>query len=75
MVIVATSPAGLSLAGATAATPGVAAKQAQAQHVLAQIQQIDGSIETQPWGERMFYAKDPFGSCTIRHLYQRKHLK
>ena len=23
---------------------------------------IDGRIETMPWGERMFYARDPFGS-------------
>jgi predicted enzyme related to lactoylglutathione lyase len=23
---------------------------------------IDGGIETMPWGERMFYARDPFGS-------------
>lgn len=23
---------------------------------------IDGHIETMPWGERMFYAKDPFGN-------------
>jgi catechol 2,3-dioxygenase-like lactoylglutathione lyase family enzyme len=25
-------------------------------------QNIDGSIKTQPWGERCFYAKDPFGN-------------
>lgn len=24
--------------------------------------QVDESIETQPWGERCFYAKDPFGN-------------
>jgi predicted enzyme related to lactoylglutathione lyase len=24
--------------------------------------QIEAPIETQPWGERMFYAKDPFGN-------------
>ena len=23
---------------------------------------IDGSIEDMPWGERLFYAKDPFGN-------------
>lgn len=23
---------------------------------------IDGRIETMPWGERMFYARDPFGN-------------
>lgn len=23
---------------------------------------VDGGIETQPWGERCFYAKDPFGN-------------
>ena len=23
---------------------------------------IDGAIETMPWGERLFYARDPFGS-------------
>lgn len=23
---------------------------------------IDGPIETMPWGERLFYARDPFGS-------------
>jgi predicted enzyme related to lactoylglutathione lyase len=23
---------------------------------------VDGSIETQPWGERCFYARDPFGN-------------
>jgi predicted enzyme related to lactoylglutathione lyase len=25
-------------------------------------QQIDNKIQTQPWGERSFYAKDPFGN-------------
>jgi predicted enzyme related to lactoylglutathione lyase len=25
-------------------------------------QQIDSQIKTQPWGERCFYAKDPFGN-------------
>jgi uncharacterized glyoxalase superfamily protein PhnB len=25
-------------------------------------QQIDPAIETQPWGERSFYARDPFGN-------------
>ena len=34
--------------------------------VLARVQSaggtIDGGIETMPWGERMFYARDPFGS-------------
>lgn len=24
--------------------------------------EIDAQIETMPWGERMFYAKDPFGN-------------
>jgi len=24
--------------------------------------QIEGDIESMPWGERMFYAKDPFGN-------------
>jgi uncharacterized glyoxalase superfamily protein PhnB len=23
---------------------------------------IDADIETMPWGERLFYARDPFGS-------------
>ena len=34
--------------------------------VLARLQAaggaIEGGIETMPWGERMFYARDPFGS-------------
>jgi predicted enzyme related to lactoylglutathione lyase len=34
--------------------------------VLARVQEaggiIDGGIEKMPWGERMFYATDPFGS-------------
>jgi predicted enzyme related to lactoylglutathione lyase len=24
--------------------------------------EIEGPVETMPWGERMFYAKDPFGN-------------
>jgi predicted enzyme related to lactoylglutathione lyase len=29
---------------------------------LAGCSEIDDTIATQPWGERMFYAKDPFGN-------------
>ena len=29
---------------------------------LAGCMEIDEKIATQPWGERMFYAKDPFGN-------------
>jgi uncharacterized glyoxalase superfamily protein PhnB len=29
---------------------------------LAECSEIDKAIATQPWGERMFYAKDPFGN-------------
>jgi uncharacterized glyoxalase superfamily protein PhnB len=42
------------------AVPDLDATFQRAQH--AGCMKLDDRIETRPWGERMFYAKDPFGN-------------
>ena len=41
---------------------GVADLEAALERVQAAGGTIEAGIETMPWGERMFYARDPFGS-------------